>query len=123
VAIFFDLFFEIFKSIKNTMTSRFVLPCTTLYVLSVTLILSLYIPLASAKRSLEEEESIICPYNDKGCLLYLNEFAMEHINNHNDYEAALASLEKEFQDHDRIHLIHKPYMHMTDSSLYNTLDI
>ncbi|CAH8271225.1 unnamed protein product [Arabidopsis lyrata] len=101
------------------MAPRIVLPCTTtLYVLLVTLVLSLYLSLASAQRSEEEEESIICPYNDKGCLKYLNEFAMEHINNHYDYEAAIASLEKEFQDRD---LIQKPYMHMTDSFLRNTL--
>lgn len=100
------------------MAPRIVLPCTTtLYVLLVTLVLSLYLSLASAQR-LEEEESIICPYNDKGCLKYLNQFAMEHINNHYDYEAAIASLEKEFQDRD---LIQKPYMHMTDSFLRNTL--
>ncbi|KAG7555412.1 hypothetical protein ISN44_As11g015520 [Arabidopsis suecica] len=105
------------------MASRFVLPCTTLYVLLVTLVLSLYLSSpASAQRS-EEEESIICPYNDKGCLKYLNEFATEHINNHYDYEAAIASLEKEFQDRDGIHLIQKRYMHMTETFLRNNLDI
>ncbi|KAG7550793.1 hypothetical protein ISN45_Aa06g015430 [Arabidopsis thaliana x Arabidopsis arenosa] len=104
------------------MASRFVLPWTTLFILLVTLVFSLYVSLASAQRS-EEEESIICPYNDKGCLKYLNEFATEHINNHYDYEAAIASLEKEFQDRDGIHLIQKRYMHMTDSFLRNNLDI
>ncbi|CAL9230430.1 unnamed protein product [Arabidopsis halleri] len=54
------------------MTSRSVFPCTTLYVLLVTLVLSLYLSLAPQRS--EEEESIICPYNDKGCLKYLNEF-------------------------------------------------
>lgn len=96
------------------MASRFVFPCTTLYVLLVTLVLSIYLLLAFAQRS-EEEKPIMCPYNDKGCLKYLNEFAMEHINNH--FEVAIASLEKEFQDKHisryGIHLTQKPYMHMT----------